>query len=198
MKSICLTGGIASGKSTVAGMLAARGAQVENADEVGRQVSLRPEVRRALTRALGRSFYTRAGELKSAEMAAYIFHHPDARSRVNDIIHPEVWAELQRRYEAVQDRPGCFVVESALAVETGYADTFEVIVVVTAPRSERLRRLIEEKGMSADQAVARMGAQMPQQEKARRADYVLDNSGNRQELEARVHALYRRLCAHDE
>jgi dephospho-CoA kinase len=194
MRLVCLTGGIAGGKSTVAAELAALGAHVENADDLAREITSTPEVRAELTDLLGRSFFTPDGRLKRSELAAYIFHHPDARRRVNELIHPRVVAELERRYDRLSDHPGCFVVETALAVETGYVDWFDVVVVVTAPRTERLRRLIDEKGLTADQAVARMAAQLPEERKVERADHVIVNDGTLEALRAASGRLYEELC----
>lgn len=194
MRLVCLTGGIAGGKSTAARILAGAGARVEDADLLAKEISTRPATRDALTRTLGRSFFTPEGTLKRSELAAYIFHHPDALQKVNALIHPRVREELKARYEAVEQEPGCFVVETAIAVETGYVDEFDLVIVVTAPRTERLRRLVEEKGLTPDQAVARMAAQMPEEEKVLRADHVIENTGTLEELEAAVLALYKRLC----
>ncbi len=194
MKRVCLTGGIAGGKSTAARLLEELGARVVSADEIAKEIMRTEPVREELTELLGRSFFTPEGELKTTELAAYIFHHPDAMQKVNALIHPRVYAEVERLWGEVEGRPGCFVVETALAVETGYADRFDVVVVVSAPRTERLRRLVEEKGLTADQAVARMAAQLPDEEKVMRADHVIDNDGTLQELEERVRTLHERLC----
>ncbi len=197
MRLICLTGGIASGKTTVGRIFSEIGARVEDADDLARSLAATPKMREALTETLGRSFYTPSGELKRSELAAYIFQHPDALQKVNALIHPLVIAELDRRYERVEGEPGCFVVETALAVETGYADKFEVVVVVVSPRAERLRRLVEQDGFTPDQAVARMAAQLPQEEKVKRADYVLENNGSLEELEEKARALYEKLCTNE-
>lgn len=197
MRLVCLTGGIASGKSTVARLLAELGAHIENADDLAREIAATPEMRQALTTALGRSFYTPEGKLKRSELAAYIFHHPDALEKVNDLIHPRVIEELDARYQKVKDVPGCFVVETALAVETGYVEQFDRVVVVTAPRVERLRRLVDVMGLTPDQAVARMAAQLPEDEKVRYADHVIENGGSLEALESKIRRLFLELCAHE-
>ncbi len=194
MRLVCLTGGIASGKSNAARVLEELGAHIENADVLAKELAATPEMREALTETLGRSFYTPEGMLKRSELAAYIFHHPDALQKVNELIHPRVVTELAARYSAIRDEPGCFVVETALAVETGYVDHFDTVVVVVAPRAERLRRLIDLMGMSPDQAVARMAAQLPEEEKVKHADHVIHNDGTLEELETRVRELFRELC----
>jgi len=194
MRRICLTGGIASGKSTAARLMAELGAHTENADQLAREMTAIPAVRQALTDALGRSFYAADGTLKRAELAAYVFHHPEALKKVNDLIHPRVIAELEARYEKVKDEPGCFVVETALAVETGYVDWFDIAVVVTASRTERLRRLVDRMELTPDQAVARMAAQLPDEAKLERADHVITNDGTYEELEAQVRKLFAEIC----
>jgi len=175
-------------------MLEQMGAHVENADDLARELAATPDVRAALTDALGRSFYSSDGTLKRSELAAYIFHHPDALRRVNEVIHPRVVEELARRYDEVRERPGCFVVETALAVETGYVEHFDVVVAVTASRPERLRRLVDDKGLTADQAVARMAAQLPEEEKLQRADIVIVNDGTLEELASKARDLFEELC----
>ena len=173
------------------------GAHVENADDLAKSISSIPPVRESLTEALGRSFFTPDGELKRSELAAYIFNHPDALQLVNSIVHPPVIAEIARRFELFAEEEGCFVVETALAVSTGYVDDFDIVIAVTADRAERKRRLIEISALSSDQATARMAAQFPQEKIIERADHVLDNNGSIEELEIKARTLYEKLCGNE-
>lgn len=198
MLLICLTGGIASGKSTVAQVFKDMGAIVEHADELARSLmSSKPAIRAALTRTLGRSFFTESGELLSSDLAEFIFNHPEARKNVNMVVHPHVYEVLEQRFEDVQAEDGCFIVETALAIETGFADRFDEVIMVSSPDSERIHRLVELQGFSHDQARARISAQLPQESMIERADHVIENSGNLKELEEKARTLYKKLCGNE-
>lgn len=194
MHTICLTGGIAGGKTTVAEVFVGLGATLVHADDLAKYLMTKPEVQEKLTDALGRSFFSTDGGLSGSELAEYIFNNPDALSIVNSIIHPLVYDEIERHYDEVKDQEGCFVVETALAVETGYADWFDVVVVVSAPTEDRIERLIEMKAFAPKEVAARMRSQLPQSAKIRRADHVIENTGTIPELQEKARTLYKKLC----
>lgn len=197
MRTICLTGGIAGGKTTVAEVFVGLGATVVHADDLAKHLMTRPDVQEKLTDALGRSFFTPDGGFSESELADHIFNNPDALKIVNSIIHPLVYDEIDRHYDEVKDRQGCFVVETALAVETGYADWFDIVVVVSSPAGDRIQRLVEMKAFAPEEAAARMKSQLPQSEKIRRADYVIENTGTLPELEEKAKTLYKKLCENE-
>ena len=123
IRTICVTGGIASGKTTVTGLFSRLGGMVVSADEIARDLMREPAVRERITAALGRSFFTADGEIERAALAARLFSDPDARRNVNEIVHPLVYREVERRLDELdREETACFIVETALAVETGYAD----------------------------------------------------------------------------
>ncbi len=196
MRTICLTGGIASGKSLAAAVFENLGARVVRADDLARELMTAPDLRDALTQALGTSYYTADGELDRAALAERLFSDSEARQAVNALVHPRVYEAINRQAASAGPTYACFVVETALAVETGYADRFEIVIVVTAPRDERVRRLIDQTGLTAAQAETRLAAQLPQSVLVERADYVIDNAGTIAELEDRAAELYREVCAH--
>nr|WP_029514134.1 dephospho-CoA kinase [Nesterenkonia sp. F] len=197
MVHVGLTGGIASGKSTVSARMAADGAQIIDADRIARDV-LEPgtEGMREVVSAFGEEILDADGALDRPALGRIVFADEAARERLNDIVHPRVRAESRRRLEAAA--PGSIVVEDIpLLVETGQQDRFDVVVVVRAPEEERVRRLVEDRGTDEADARARLAAQASDAERAAAADVVLDNDSTRDALEVQVDelmdALRRRL-----
>ena len=198
IRTICVTGGIASGKTTVIELFGKLGGTVVSADEIARDLMGGAEVQEMITAALGSSFFTADGGIVTGTLAARLFSDPAARRKVNEIVHPLVYKEVERRFgEVDRERSPCFIVETALAVETGYADWFDTVIVVTAPTGTRLNRLVREKGLSREEADLRLRSQMPQEQLVDRADLVLENDGTVEELEAKASTLFRELCDHE-
>lgn len=192
---IGLTGGIACGKTTVARMLTARGAIVIDADQIARDVAApgSPGLA-AVVEAFGPAVLAADGALDRAALGAAVFGDPAERARLEAILHPRIAEESMRRIAAaLAAAPPLVVYDAALLVETGRADQFRPLVVVTATPEVQRARLIERDGLDPAAAAARLAAQMPVAEKARRADHVIDNSGPLAETEAQVDALWQRL-----
>ena len=196
MLDVGLTGGIASGKSAVATRLAERGAVLIDADAIARRV-LEPgtEGLAAVVEAFGPDLVDADGELDRARLGRIVFADPQTRETLNGIVHPRVRAEAARiRGEAAARetaaRPVIVVQDIPLLVETGQADSFDIVVTVQAPRAERIRRMMEDRGMSEDDAVARMAAQASDEQRAAVSDIVLENSGSLDELGAAVDELW--------
>lgn len=192
-----LTGGIASGKSAVAARMAARGAVVIDADVLSRY-ALQPggEGLTEVVDAFGDSVLAADGRLDRAALGAIVFADPQARRRLNSIVHPRV--RQQARALREQAPPGSVVVEDIpLLVETGQADRFDLVVVVQAPEEERIRRIVEDRDGTEADARARIEAQATDAQRAEVADVVLDNSGTLEELQAQVDELMDRLTAAD-
>lgn len=194
MLLVGLTGGIGAGKSTVAELLAERGAVVLDADQVARDV-VEPDqpAFTAIVQRFGPEVVGPDGRLDRAALAAKAFATDDSREALEAITHPVIHAEFGRRMvEAppdgiiVMDVP--LLVESKRAAERGY----EAIIVVEAPRSVRLDRL-EQRGVPRADAEARMAAQATDEERRAIATYVLDNSGDRVHLAAQVDDVWRDL-----
>ena len=196
MLRIGLTGGIGSGKSTVAEMLAARGAVVIDADEVARAVVEpgEPAFDR-LVEHFGHEIVGPDGRLDRARLAAVAFATAEGTAALNAITHPAVGAEFLRRIAAAPDDAVVIcdvplLVESASARERGY----EVVIVVEAPRDLRLARL-EKRGVPRADAEARMDRQATDHERRAVATHVIVNSGDRANLEAQVDRIWRELRA---
>jgi dephospho-CoA kinase len=182
---IGLTGGIGSGKSTVAGLLAARGARIVDADRIAREV-VEPgsEGLAAVVAAFGPDVLTEDGALDRPALAAVVFTDPQARARLDGIVHPLVRA---RAAELVAAAPADAVVvqDVPLLVETGQAASYDLVLVVEADLGARVQRLVQ-RGLGEDDARARIAAQATDEQRRAVADVVLDNSGTPEELEAQV------------
>ncbi|MDV2976277.1 MULTISPECIES: dephospho-CoA kinase [Glutamicibacter] len=194
MKHVGLTGGVASGKSAVAAKLASLGAVVIDADALARQV-VEPGTPglAAIKDTFGEGILLPDGSLDRPALGAIVFSDAAQRAKLNEIVHPLVRDQAEALREAAA--PGALVVEDIpLLVESGQADRFDAVIVVQAPHDERIRRMVQDRGWSRDDAEARMAAQATDEQRAAVADYLLDNSGSLEELEAQVASLYRQLA----
>ena len=194
---IALTGGIGSGKSTVARLLDAKGAVVVDADAIARAIVEPGEPALAEIReAFGPDVIDPSGRLDRAALAGIVFADPDALARLNAITHPRIAA---RSAELIAAAPSgaVLVYDMPLLVEQGpqALDGWDAIVVVDAPDDARLERLVA-RGLDRDDALKRMGAQATRQERLAAADHVIDNSGDPAALERAVDGLWRSLTAH--
>jgi dephospho-CoA kinase len=177
MRLVGLTGGIATGKTTFAAALRALGAPVIDADALARRVVARgtPGLA-AIAAAFGPGVLAPGGELDRKAMAALVFSDPVARRRLEAITHPAIRAAMREeaaRLEAA-GHPVAFY-DSPLLYEAGLGDEAALVVVVYAPRAAQLARLAARDGLAGPQAEARLAAQLPIDEKAARADVVVDN-----------------------
>jgi dephospho-CoA kinase len=194
MLRIGLTGGIGSGKSTVAALLVERGAHLVDADRVAREV-VEPGSPglAAVAEAFGAHVLTPEGSLDRPALAAVVFADPDQRARLDAIVHPLVRARAAELVAAAP--PGSVVVQDVpLLVETGQAGAFDLVVVVQAPLDLRLTRLVE-RGMTEDDARARIAGQATDEQRAAVADVVLTNGGTRAELAEQVETLWAQRVA---
>jgi dephospho-CoA kinase len=143
----------------------------------------------------GRSILRRDRTIDRAALAAVVFADPKARRDLNGIVHPRVLADEERAFRRVAraGRSRLFVVEAALTIEAGYAERFDRIVVVHCRRADQIRRLRERDGLSRDEALARIGSQMPLREKRRHADYVIDATRTLRQTVDETERLYAQL-----
>lgn len=181
MPLIALTGGIASGKSSIARRFAEHGAVVVDADAVVRELQ-EPGTRvlAAMVAEFGADILDESGALKRAELGARVFGSPENVAALNGIVHPAVRAETERRFaEAIAADPdGVIVYDVPLLVEARASDPWDLIIVAHAPAAERIARLIEFRGMSEDEARARVSSQIPDEQRLAIADVVIDTTAS--------------------
>ncbi|WP_432823293.1 dephospho-CoA kinase [Trichloromonas sp.] len=192
-----VTGGIATGKSSVARMFGALGAVVVSADELAREVVLpgAPALSRLVER-FGPPVLLKDGTLNRKALAEIIFADPQARTDLNAIMHPAIALLAEQRLRELAREPRLIIYEAPLLFEAGAEGRVDAVLVVTAAERQQVRRLMERDEIGEPAARARIAAQMPLAEKVRRADYVVDNSGTLPQAEAQVRELFFRLQSH--
>ncbi len=195
-KKVALTGGIASGKSTVADLLAERGAVIIDSDVLAREVVEPGTAGLALIEErFGRDVLRLDGSLDRARLGAIVFADADARADLNAIVHPRVRRlATERRLIASASDPDAVVIDVIpLLVETGQADRFDTVIVVDAPEVAQLERLMARNGLSETDAAARLAAQATRAQRLAAATDVVDNTGGLTELAASVDDLWGQL-----
>ena len=195
MLRLGLTGGIGSGKSTVSALLEERGAVVVDADRIVRELQQPGQpVFDAMVEAFGESIVAEDGTLDRQAVADIVFGDDEALRRLNAIVHPAVGARIAERLEELEGTDDVVVLDIPLLVESGRDDMAAVIVVDVDPEIA-VRRLVEHRGLSEEDARARMARQASRDERLAKADVVLDNSGDLDSLRSQVGALWRRIEA---
>ena len=192
-----LTGGIASGKSTVAGILAALGAVVVDADLLAREVvAPGTEGLGEVVAAFGPEIVTASGDLDRPALAALVFGDDAARMALERIVHPRVRSRAAELEASAP--PGAVVVHDIpLLVETGQAGEFDAVLVVDVPVETQVDRLTRLKGMSRAEAEARVAAQASREQRCAAATYLIDNTGTPEDLRHQVTEVFARLTAAD-
>lgn len=191
-----LTGSIATGKSTVSRMFAHLGARVLDADLLAREVVMpgQPAYLK-IVEEFGQGVVQEDGTLDRKALGAIVFAEPARRKRLEEITHPAIAARQQRILSVLDEEAfeGIVIWDVALLFETGgVAKMDRVVVVATDPETE-LGRLMTRDGMAEADARARIASQIPVAEKAKRAHYVIDNSGDRAQTEGQVKVVYEAL-----
>jgi dephospho-CoA kinase len=191
-----LTGGIASGKSTVSKLFDRAGAVVIDADLIARQVVEPGKPAWEEIRAqFGRQVFKPGGALDRERLGDIVFHNSHLRRKLEAIIHPRVRAQMDKmlRKLAMSKPESVVLLDVPLLLETGMDKGLAEVIVVYAPAAVQRRRLMLRDGFSADQAQARIDAQMPMEQKRSRATVVIDNGGDLAETEKQAMAIYRDL-----
>lgn len=179
MRVFGLTGGLASGKSTVAKRLRALGVQVLDADEIAREVVVPgSDGLAAVVEAFGPPVLAADGSLDRAKLAERVFNDPAERGRLNAILHPRIGAATATKLDELRAHGADLVCyEAALLVENGLVDAFRPLVVVAVPEDVQVARAMARDASTEGQARARIAAQMPLATKIAAADFVIDNGG---------------------
>lgn len=188
MRLIGLTGGIATGKSTVASMLTARGAVVVDADRLAREVILPGSTGfDEVVARFGRAVLEASGTVDRARLGAIVFADPQARAGLEEITHPRIRALMNERVQAALDSPAPLVVaDIPLLFEGGREVAFPETLLVYAPPQVQLRRLGTRDGIEGTAARLRLEAQLPIDSKCERATWVIDNGGSLEHTTAQV------------
>lgn len=196
MLLVGLTGGIGSGKSTVARMLEKRGVVVFDADVLARQAVApgTPGFEKVVER-FGPNVLAPGGGLDREALASIVFADPAARRDLEAIVHPEVRRMFAEGCEEYRDSDRVVVFSAPLLVETGMHTAFDLLIVVSAPVATQIERLMRDRGMPERAVQARIDAQLPLEAKAEVADVLVDNEGTLEDLERQVDRLWRDLEA---
>lgn len=195
---LALTGGIASGKSTISRMLAEKGAVIVDADAIVREVqSPGSPVLAAIAAEFGDEVLMPDGSLDRPALGARVFGDPERLAALNALVHPAVREESQRRFRsALSADPAAVVVyDVPLLAESRGTGEWDLVVVADAPAEMRVRRLIEQRGLSEADARARIAAQAGDDERRALADVVIDTAGDMDATRRQVDELWERVAA---
>lgn len=188
-----LTGGIATGKSTVCEIFRGAGAIIIDADKIGHQTMRkdRPAWREIVAR-FGRKVLQANGEIDRRILGNIIFNNTREKAALNQIIHPRVLAEISRRLAAVEkDTPSAVVIlDIPLLIDVGWHLDVEEVILVYAPEEIQLQRLMARNGFSREEGLARIHSQIPIEEKKRSASIIIDNSGRLETTRRKTIAVY--------
>lgn len=197
MIRVGLTGGIGSGKSTVARMLQRLGAVIIDADAISRELVEPGEpALHALVDEFGAEIIAPDGSLRRGKLAELAFSSPDGTQRLNAVMHPLIAAESRRRIDrAAQEGVHVVVYDMPLLLETGQRDLVDLVVVVDVPVETQVRRAVEFRGLDEADVRRRIEVQATRDERLAAADVVIDNSESVDQTQAQVDALWRRLAA---
>ena len=191
-----LTGGVASGKSTVARMFEELGAKVIDADRIGHELlgSTQPPYNE-IVRRFGKEVLDASGEIDRRRLGAIVFSDAAKLRELNAILHPRIIERVEadaQRYRA-QDPRAVILVDAALIFEAGIGSRFEKLLVAWCPPEMQIERLMAKAGLSRKKAEQRVASQIPSDEKRRRADYVIDCSGSLEDTRKQVERLFLEL-----
>jgi dephospho-CoA kinase len=191
-----LTGGIAAGKSVVAGMFSELGAAVIDADALGHEV-IAPggPAYDVVVSEFGKEILNTDGSVNREALGAIVFSNAAKRAVLEMLTHPPIIEMLGKKISAALEKhPPMVVVESAILFEKNLHQGFGTIIVVHSDQKIQKQRLMERSGLGENEALERINSQMPVAEKARLATYVIDNSGTMNELRERVKAVFKKIA----
>ena len=196
MLKVGLTGGLASGKSSVGRALAAMDCLVIRNDELGHEV-LEPDgaAYAAVVREFGTGILGPGGKIDRRKLAALVFHDGDQLSKLNALVHPPVRARTKQMLEeyAAGHPRGIAVVEAAIMIETGSFRDYTKLIVAVCSREQQIERAMARDGNTREEVVDRLDRQMPLDEKVKYADYVIDTSGTKENTLAQIRAVHASL-----
>ncbi len=191
-----LTGGIASGKSTVSKMLTDLGWHVIDADEIAKKV-VEPGTPglKVLIKEFGKEILSNDGQLDRKALGKIIFSNPSLRNRLNQGLHPLILNKIKDKVEYLEKNSShrMVVIDAPLLMETGLDKTTDYNIVVSLDKNMQLERLMKRDKLELEEAEKRINSQMPLPEKLKRADFIIDNSGSISETASQVRRLYQEI-----
>lgn len=192
---IGLAGGIGAGKSEVARLLRELGCLVVNSDDLAKAALRDPAIKRQLRAWWGEGVFDAAGDVDRHKVAAIVFASPEERRRLEALTHP--WIESRRReeFEAAACSTKAYVIDAPLLFEANVDHECDAVIFVAAPRDLRLARVIRDRGWAAEELDRRESSQLPLDEKRARADYVVENTGDRAALAEQVTRVFEEILA---
>ena len=196
MLRVGLTGGIGCGKTTVAHMFGERGAQLINADAVGHEVIRKPEpAYEEILESFGKSLLGEDEEIDRGRLGEIVFADREKLRRLNAIVHPRIIERLNHYSDKMAEAypESILLVEAALIYEAKLDSWFDRIITAWCPPARQEERLTQDHGMTLEEARRRIAGQLPNEEKRRRADYVIDCSGTLEETRRQVEEVYAQL-----
>lgn len=194
MLTVGLSGGIGSGKSTFASLLARRGAQVVDADAIGR-AAVEPgrPAWHSLVDTFGDEILTPDMNIDRGRLAEIVFSDSDALAALNAVVHPVIVSRIAETLEMLRGTDEIVVIDAALIVDIGLRDAVDILVIVLAGEKLRRNRLMEERGMSLADVNARIRAQTDPEELAKHADIVVRNNGSLEDLDREAENVWTEL-----
>ncbi len=196
MLIVGLTGGIASGKTTVAQVLKEEGATIIDADQMARElVEPHRPAWNEMVRSFGKEILLEDGSIDRKKLAERVFADPDQRKHLNQILHPLITEEIEQRIrEIAQKDPGAIaVIDAPLLIEVGYHRRVDKLIVVISTQTEQMERLKERDGIHSEEALKILSSQMPLEEKVKFADFVIRNEGSVAETRKRTKEVFQEI-----
>jgi dephospho-CoA kinase len=196
MLIVGLTGGVASGKTAASQVLKEEGAYIIDADQIARElVQPQKPAWKELIRAFGKEILHEDGSLHRKKLADKVFAHPKQRKCLNQILHPRIKEEMDRRTKEIgqKDPEAIVVVDAPLLVELGEHHEMDKLIVVTSTQTQQIERLKDRDGISPEEALRILSSQMPLGEKVKLADFVIGNEGSLEETKKRTREVFKEL-----
>jgi len=198
MKVIGLTGGIASGKSTVSSVLKNLGAYIIDADVIAREVVVPGHPAwQQIVQAFGEKILLDDGNINRRKLADRVFHDEAARKKLNQITHPWIIKEVEKKIGEIgaMDRQAVIVVDAPLLIEAGMVDLVDQVWLAALPEELQVTRLTQRDHTSREEAIHRISAQMPLVEKQKYAHHIIDTSGSLADTVNQIHVLWNQLLS---
>lgn len=196
MLIVGLTGGVASGKTAVSRVLREEGAYIIDADQIARElVQPHKPAWNELVRAFGKEILQEDGSIHRRKLADKVFTDPEQRKALNQILHPRIKEEMDRRTKEIgqKDPEAIVVIDAPLLVELGVYRKVDQLIVITSTQMQQMERLKERDGRSPEEALRLFSSQMPVEEKVKLADFVIRNEGSLEETKKRAKEVFKEL-----